>query len=152
MKNDRQAKILELIARYEIDTQEALITKLAEEGYRVTQTTVSRDITQLKIVKGPTNHGTYRYMVPTAAEHPAVSSPAFNTAVSHAVRRVTAARNLVVIQTYAGMANAVAVCVESLAIAGIIGTLAGDDTILLVLADDESALRLEARLKALFTA
>ena len=64
MKNERQKKIIELIENYNIDTQEALILKLKEEGFTVTQTTISRDINQLKLVKAVTADGGYKYIVP----------------------------------------------------------------------------------------
>ena len=64
MKNARQTKILELIEKYEISTQEALIQKLAECGVESTQTTISRDIRQLRLIKGPTGRGTYKYVSP----------------------------------------------------------------------------------------
>ena len=64
MKNDRQRKILEIIEKYDVDTQETLIKKLGEAGFVVTQTTVSRDIKQLKLVKGTTGMGTYKYVTP----------------------------------------------------------------------------------------
>ena len=66
MKNARQQKILEIIAKYDIDTQDTLIKKLAEEGYIVTQTTASRDIKQLNLIKGVTAKGTYKYIAPGA--------------------------------------------------------------------------------------
>ena len=64
MKNARQQKILELIEKYDIDTQDTLLDKLSEAGFTTTQTTISRDIKQLKLVKGMTHKGTYKYIVP----------------------------------------------------------------------------------------
>ena len=111
MKNARQEKILELVEKYEIDTQDALIRRLADAGINATQTTVSRDIKQLKLVKGTTSRGTYKYILPQMRRESGV--PVLNSAITDAVTNIEAAENIVVIKTYAGMANAVAVCVDS---------------------------------------
>ncbi len=148
MKNDRQRKILELIEKYEIDTQGTLIEKLAEIGYIVTQTTVSRDIKDLKLVKGTTGMGTYKYVAPDAKKEQ--GRPVLSSAITESVLSVEAAQNIVVVKSIAGMANAVAVCVDSLSIAYIVGSVAGDDTLLLVIKDAETAKRLEGELKNIF--
>lgn len=148
MKNARQTKILELIEEYEISTQEALIEKLAECGFNVTQTTVSRDIRQLKLIKGPTGKGTYKYVAPEIRTENGI--PGHNSALTEAVVKVEAAQNIVVIKTHSGMANAIAVCVDSLHIRGIVGSVAGDDTVLLVMKNTERALSVEEELRATF--
>jgi len=148
MKNARQNKILEIIEKNEISTQEALIAKLAEFGFDATQTTISRDIRQLKLVKGPTGRGTYKYVAP--AQRRDVPAPAHNSALTDAVIRIEAAQNIVVIKTHSGMANAIAVCVDSLDVGDIVGSVAGDDTILIVMKSAEKALDTEARLKEVF--
>ena len=138
MKNARQQKILELIEKYDIDTQETLINKLREIGYNVTQTTISRDIRQLNLVKGVSSMGTYKYIAPSAH---AVSSniPVLNSAITDSVVKIAPAGNIVVVKTLSGMANALAVCVDSLEQPHIVGSVAGDDTILLVVKNDELA-------------
>ena len=148
MKNARQNKILEIIEKEEISTQEALIDKLAEYGFDATQTTISRDIRQLKLVKGPTGRGTYKYVAPATRRE--TSAPAHNSALTDSVMRIEAAQNIVVVKTHAGMANAIAVCIDSLDITEIVGSVAGDDTILIVMKTSESALATETRLKAVF--
>lgn len=148
MKNARQNKILELIDEYEISTQEALIQKLAEHGFDSTQTTISRDIRQLRLIKGPTGRGTYKYVAPEVRK--GNDAPGHNSALTDAVLKIEAAQNLIVIKTMAGMANAIAVCVDSLHIKDIIGSVAGDDTILLVLKTNEKAETTEAELKSVF--
>lgn len=150
MKNSRQQKILELIELYDIDTQETLISKLAEVGFSATQTTISRDIKQLKLVKGMTGKGTYKYVIPTAKKDN--TAPVLNSAITESVVKIEAAENIVVIKTLSGMANAVAVCIDSLEITEIIGSVAGDDTILLVVKTSELAAQLEARLVEIFSA
>lgn len=149
MKNDRQRKILEIIEKYDVDTQETLIKKLGEAGFVVTQTTVSRDIKQLKLVKGTTGMGTYKYVTPKPKKEDA--QPTIPTSsIVEAVVGVEAAQNIVVVKTFAGMANAAAVCIESLSLTRIVGAVAGDDTVLIVVSDNDSAKRLESELKGAF--
>lgn len=148
MKNKRQEKILELVRTYDIDTQETLIGKLAECGFTVTQTTVSRDIRDLRLVKDPTGKGTYKYVSKENADVPQAPHP--GAALTDAVRSIETAQNLIVVKTLAGMANAVAVCLDSFRISEIIGTVAGDDTILLVVKDSEIAEKVEKHLRTVF--
>jgi transcriptional regulator of arginine metabolism len=148
MKNERQKKIVELIQRYDIDTQEALVSRLAESGMTVTQTTVSRDIKELKLVKALTHDGAYKYVLPETKK---VALDAVRSAsLSESVIKVEAAKNIVVIKTYPGMANAVAVSVDTLEEPYVVGSVAGDDTILLVIRDDETAKEIERELKSTF--
>jgi len=148
MKNARQKKILELIEQYDVDTQETLIERLAEVGIIVTQTTVSRDIRELKLVKGMTGKGTYKYIVPEVKRDNNI--PVLNSALTEAVIKIEAAKNIVVIKTFPGMANALAVCVDTIEQPHIVGSVAGDDTILLVIKDDETAKIVEEKLKSVF--
>ena len=148
MKNARQNKILELIEEYEISTQEALIQKLSEHGFESTQTTISRDIRQLRLIKGPTGRGTYKYVAPEVRR--GNDAPGHNSALTDAVLKIEAAQNLIVVKTMAGMANAIAVCIDSLQIKDIIGSVAGDDTILLVFKSNEKAEAIGAELKSVF--
>lgn len=150
MKNARQQKILEIIEKYDIDTQDALIKRLAEEGYIVTQTTVSRDIRQLNLIKGISVNGTYKYIAPGSVMSNEGRTPVLNSAITDAVIRVEAAGHIVVVRTYSGMANAIAVCFDSLNRDDIVGSVAGDDTILLVVKTSEGALRLERELRETF--
>ena len=148
MKNSRQQKILELIKEYDIDTQETLMNKLSEAGYVVTQTTVSRDIRQLNLVKGVTSKGTYKYVAPDARRESGM--PVLNSAITDSVTKIDSACNIVVIKTFPGMANAIAVCVDSLYHDDIVGSVAGDDTILLVAKTADDASALAATLKETF--
>ena len=149
MKNARQQKILELIEKYDIDTQETLIAKLEEVGFATTQTTISRDIKQLKLVKGMTSKGTYKYIVPEVKG--GSGAPILNSALTESVTKIEAAENIVVIKTLSGMANALAVCVDSLNNDSIVGSVAGDDTILIIVKTSELAKRLETELKVIFS-
>lgn len=137
MKNARHQKILEIIEEFEIGTQEALIDKLAEYGIKTTQTTISRDIRQLKLVKGPTGMGTYKYVAPKR-EHANVA-PIHNSVLTDSIVSIDNAQNIIVVKTHSGMANAIAVCIESLHLSGILGTVAGDDTVIIVARDNDLA-------------
>jgi transcriptional regulator of arginine metabolism len=148
MKNERQQKILDLIEKYDIDTQETLIQKLKDEGYTVTQTTISRDINQLKLVKAITSKGTYKYIVPDVRREN--NKTVMNSVITDAVTKIQAAKNIVVLKTLPGMANAVAVCVDSLDHDHIVGSVAGDDTIIIVTEDDDVAKLMESTLRNAF--
>ena len=148
MKNARQQKILEIIEKYDIDTQEALITKLKDSGYVVTQTTISRDINQLKLVKAITSNGSYKYIVPDVKREN--NKTVMNSALTEAVVKIQAAKNIVVVKTLSGMANAIAVCVDSINHDDIVGSVAGDDTIIVVTHDDDIARSMEENLKTAF--
>ena len=149
MKNARQQMILELIRKYDIDTQETLIDRLAEVGFPATQTTVSRDIKQLKLVKGMTHKGTYKYIVPEVKS--TGGAPVLNSALTDSVIKIEAAENIVVVKTLPGMANAIGVCIDSLQEDCIVGSVAGDDTMLIVVKSSELAKTLEAELKGIFS-
>ncbi len=149
MKSARQEKILEIIDKYEIGTQEALIGKLAEYGFDSTQTTISRDIRQLRLIKTPTGRGAYKYAAPK--EKAVAATPAHNSALTDSVTKIEAAQNIVVVKTLSGMANAIAVCLETIDVGYIVGSVAGDDTILIVMKDSDAALETERALKAVFS-
>ncbi len=144
MKKNRQEKMLELITRYEIETQDELIAHLRESGFDVTQATVSRDIRELKIAKMTTGKGTYRYVLPKQVEGSAGIK--FNTALVDSVINVDYACNMVVLKTYPGLANAVAVGIDAMNLHQILGCVAGDDTIMIVTRDEGAAESLADRL------
>ena len=148
MKNARQNKILELIEEYEISTQEALIQRLSEHGFESTQTTISIDIRQLRLIKGPTGRGTYKYVAPEVRR--GNDAPGHNSALTDAVLKIESAQNIIVVKTMSGMANAIAVCIDSLKIKDIIGSVAGDDTILIVFKNADKAVAVEEELKTVF--
>ena len=148
MKNARQDKILEIITEFEISTQEALIQKLSEYGFDATQTTISRDIRQLNLIKGPTGRGTYKYVVPDAKK--TASAPIHNSALADSVVKVEAAQNILVVKTLSGMANAIAVCIDTMNLVGLVGSVAGDDTVLLVFKNSDIAYNAERELRAIF--
>jgi len=127
MKTRRQEKILDLILRNDINTQEELLRALANEGFDVTQATISRDIKDLHLIKTLTPDGKYKYMAEQMPKHDI--SLKFHSLFSDAVITVAPAGNLVVIKTIAGMANAVCAAMDMQSFTEIVGTIAGDDTI-----------------------
>lgn len=145
MKRLRQEKMLELISKYEIDTQDELIDRLRESGFEVTQATVSRDIRELNISKMTTGKGTYRYVLPKQSAP--TSNMKFNSALIDALISVDYACNIVVLKTHAGLANAVAVGLDSMHLENVLGSVAGDDTILLVARSEETAHKIAERFR-----
>lgn len=137
MKLNRHQVILELIKRYPVNTQEELLEKLKAEGYSVTQSTVSRDIKSLRLQKSLSSDGKYRYIAPEVKTSEMKSS--FTGILSSSVVSAEAAVNLVVVKTYSGMASAACAAIDSMDFAGVVGSLAGDDTIFIACKDNISA-------------
>ena len=133
-----------MISRYEIETQDELIERLREIGYEVTQATISRDIRELKIAKMTTGKGTYRYVLPKQADPS--SGIKFSAALIDSITTVEFAQNIVVIKTYPGLASAVAAGIDRMSLEGILGCVAGDDTIMVVTRDIECAEMIADRL------
>lgn len=138
MKNDRQSKILEIIEREPIDTQEQLQQRLQEQGNTCTQATISRDIKQLHLIKEPMGQGKYRYAVSVQRNRLNVADK-LRTIFRESIVSVDYAQNIVVIKTMAGLANAAAAALDSMSIPYMVGSLAGDDTAMLVMRDTDSA-------------
>lgn len=138
MKNDRQSRILEIIEREPIDTQEQLQQRLQEMGINCTQATISRDIKQLHLIKEPMGQGRYRYAVSIQRNRLNVADK-LRTIFRESIVSVDYAQNIVVIKTMAGLANAAAAALDGMSIPYMVGSLAGDDTALLVMRDTESA-------------
>lgn len=145
MKNRRQDKILELIDKYDIETQDNLIERLQAAGFAATQATISRDIRELKLSKIMTGQGTYKYIRPPV--NPETGNTRFNSALIESITRVDCAGNLVVIKTASGMANAVATGIDAIHSHEILGSVAGDDTILVVIRDADAAEKTCEKLK-----
>lgn len=137
MKNKRHDAIVDIIQHMDIYTQEELQKELQKRGFSVTQATVSRDIRRLRLSKRQMADGKNIYAVPMAQgsqEHDRLLR-----VLRDSVRGMDSAQNILVIKTGAGMAMAAAAAIDSLSIAGIIGCIAGDDTILAVLKTPEAA-------------
>ena len=137
MKNSRHTRILEIISDYVIETQDDLIEKLRESGYAVTQATISRDIKQLGLVKTASKDGRYQYTV--ARNDSTGNENKLKNIMRETILSAQNAENIVVVKTFSGMANAAAAALESLAGEAIVGSIAGDDTIFIVVRNDEDA-------------
>ena len=138
MKTQRQAKIMEIITNQDVETQEQLLDALRDAGFTSTQATISRDIKELRVVKELTTLGTYRYTV-SAKEVPTTFSSRINTIFRECVTRYDYAQNIVVIHTLPGLAAAAASAIDAMNMSVIVGTLAGDDTVMVVMRDTNSA-------------
>lgn len=140
MKKKRLELILKTIEQQDIATQEELLVALREHGLDVTQATVSRDIKELGLIKSMGHNGRYRYSAPKAVSSEAAKS--FHNIIAPSVRWVDYALNTVVIKCYAGMAQAVCAAIDTMELNGVVGTLAGDDTIFVLCRSEELAVEL----------
>ncbi len=143
MKYNRHARILELIDNYDIETQDELVEKLKEHGMDVTQATVSRDIKELRLVKVTNKEGKSKYK--SMNNDPGVVSDKLITILRGGYVLSDYANNILVIKTLPGMAQAVASAVDSLVWEDIVGTIAGDDTIMIVTRAERIAEELQER-------
>lgn len=146
MKNDRQKMILEIIAQEAVETQEQLLALLQARGFTGTQATISRDIKQLHLIKAPAGQGKYHYAVSDHGTKIHVADKLQNI-FRESIVNVDYAQNLVVIHTMSGLANGAAAALDSMDISFLIGTLAGDDTVLLIMRDNESAAEFATNIK-----
>ena len=147
MKNDRQKMILDIIAQEVVETQEQLLSLLQERGFSGTQATISRDIKQLHLVKAP-GQGKYRYAVSDHGTKIHVADK-LQTIFRESIVNVDYAQNLVVIHTMSGLANGAAAALDGMKIDQLLGTLAGDDTVLLIMRNSESAAELATSVKSM---
>ena len=148
MKNDRKKAILDIVSHYEVDTQETLQALLLERGFSVTQATVSRDIKQLSLVKTMSETGRYKYSLPKS-EYDSGSKSVLIRVFSDSVYAVDRAMNTVVVRCHSGMANAVCARLDSAGYGDIVGTLAGDDTIFVLMRTEEDAIKMHKELENL---
>ncbi len=128
MKLDRHKMIVELIGKYDIETQEELARRLREAGYQVTQATVSRDIRQLKLVKASVDRGRQKYVI--RQEIPAPADDKYVRVLKDSFVSMDMAQNILVIKTVSGMAMAAAAALDAFHFHEIVGCIAGDDTIM----------------------
>ena len=129
---------MEIISTTNVETQEQLLQELQEAGFRSTQATISRDIKELRIVKELTTLGTYRYTT-SAKEVPSTFSNRLNTIFRECVTRYDYAQNIVVIHTLPGLAGAAASAIDAMSMSVVVGTPAGDDTVMVVMRDNNAA-------------
>jgi len=133
MRYSRQNKILDIINSHEVETQDMLVSLLKKAGYQATQATVSRDIKELQLIKTLSPSGRYKYAVSSAAEQP--PSERFVTIFKETIKAVNSSGNIIVIKTLSGCANAAGEAIDTMNMSHVVGSVAGDNTILLVIDD-----------------
>ena len=138
MKNNRQAMILEIISQENIETQEQLLNRLQVRGIRCTQATISRDIKQLHLMKEPIGQGAYKYAVSGNRMKLNVAEK-LRTIFRECIISIDYAQNIVVVKTMPGLANGACSALDNMEMNDIVGSLAGDDTALLVMRNTEAA-------------
>ena len=150
MKTKRQTKMLELIKKHNIETQEELSDYLQKEGYQVTQATVSRDIRELKLTKVAMSNGRQKYAALTEANEDL--SEKYTRVFRDAFVSMDMAQNILVIKTVSGMAMAVAAALDEIHFHEIVGCIAGDDTIMCAVRSVDDTILLMDKLKKLISA
>ncbi len=148
MKTSRQNKIVELINQYDVETQEELADLLNKEGYHVTQATVSRDIRELKLSKVTASNGKQKYAV--LMDHQAGLNEKYVRVLRDAFVSADHAGNILVIKTISGMAMAAAAALDALNFSGIVGCIAGDDTIMCAVRTETESISIMAEIRGLF--
>lgn len=151
MKKQRQEKIIEIIREHEVETQEDLARYLNEAGYSVTQATVSRDIREMSLIKVPGIRVKQRYTVSTEGGGGGSSGfgRQYTGVLQDGVVSMEQAGNLLVIKTVSGMAMAVAAAIDAVKLEGIVGSIAGDDTILCAVKTEEQVASVMESMQAL---
>ena len=146
MKTKRQRKIIELITNYDIETQEELAEKLVENGFNVTQATISRDIRELNLTKIATKGGKQKYAVQSSSD--IVSNSKYMRVLNDGIITMDTAGNILVVKTVSGMAMAVAAALDAMQIKEILGCIAGDDTIMCVVKHAEETDRVKEHIES----
>lgn len=135
MKYSRHSKIIEIIENQDIETQDELANHLRSAGYKVTQATVSRDIKEMRLIKVLTKDGKYKYA--SIKEKEGAVNDRFLKIFKNSVVSVDSAGHMIVIKTLVGSASAAAVAIDAFNLSDIVGTIAGDDTIFMVIKNEE---------------
>lgn len=138
MKNARQSEILNIVQNVEVETQEQLLDELRARGFSATQATISRDIKELRLVKELTGRGRYRY-AQTERKSSASTDTRLRNIFKEGVTAVDVAQNIVVVKTMPGLASAACSALDGMEISGMVGSLAGDDTGILIMRDNATA-------------
>lgn len=145
MKTVRQVAILDIIEKQEIETQEELASALNARGIRVTQATVSRDIKELRLLKVLTPSGKYKYATGDQADNNLTDR--FIRMLAESLLSVSSANNLIVVKTLSGSANVAAEALDSMHWPEVLGTLAGDNTVLLIIRSNEETITITSRIR-----
>ena len=146
MKTKRQRKIIQIITNYDIETQEELAAKLVENGFNVTQATISRDIRELNLTKIATKGGKQKYAVQSSSD--IVSNSKYMRVLNDGIITMDTAGNILVVKTVSGMALAVAAALDAMQIKEILGCIAGDDTIMCVVKHAEETDRVKEHIES----
>lgn len=136
MRYSRQNKILEIINNFEVETQEKLASLLKENGYDVTQATISRDIKELQLIKVLSNSGKYKYALGNSIETPITDR--FLKIFKETIRSVAHSYNLIIVKTLSGCGSAAGEAIDSLNVPHVVGSIAGDNTLLIIVDDAEN--------------
>ena len=150
MKKDRHQRIKEIISTRDVETQEELAEALRSEGFAVTQATVSRDIRELKLSKLPAGDGRQKYVSIKHGEAPL--GDRYVRVLREGYHSMDMAQNILVIKTVSGMAMAVAAAIDSLKLPEVVGSIAGDDTIMIAVRTVEDTRRLMERIREMIDA
>ena len=145
MKTVRQVAILDIIEKQEIETQEELASALNARGIRVTQATVSRDIKELRLLKVLTPSGKYKYATGDQADNNLTDR--FIRMLAESLLSVSSANNLIVVKTLSGSANVAAEALDSMHWPEVLGTLAVDNTVLLIIRSNEETITVTSRIR-----
>ena len=145
MKTVRQVAILDIIEKQEIETQEELASALNARGIRVTQATVSRDIKESRLLKVLTPSGKYKYATGDQADNNLTDR--FIRMLAESLLSVSSANNLIVVKTLSGSANVAAEALDSMHWPEVLGTLAGDNTVLLIIRSNEETITVTSRIR-----
>ncbi len=138
MKNNRQNMILEIIAQENIETQEQLLNRLQERGITSTQATISRDIKQMHLIKEPVGQGVYKYAISGNRTKLNIAEK-LRTIFRESITSIDYAQNIVVIKTMPGLASAACSALDNMDISIMVGSLAGDDTVIVIMRDTNAA-------------
>ena len=138
MKSKRQAEILRIIEEVDVETQDQLLAELRERGFTSTQATISRDIKELHLVKELTSYGTYKYAV-SGRKNSLNFAGRLRTIFKEGVTSFDRAQNIVVLKTMPGLAPAAGAAIDGMDIPELVGSLSGDDTVILIMRNGEAA-------------
>jgi transcriptional regulator of arginine metabolism len=130
-------KIKEIVSQREIETQDDLVLALEDAGFPITQATISRDIKELQLIKVVGSNGKYKYAIPVAAS--TMNLDTFRRKLSEVFISLVRAQNLLVLKVLPGNAHAIGAMLDAMSAIGLLGTIAGDDTLLLITADNDTA-------------
>lgn len=147
MKSKRQDEIVRLISSEDIETQEELVSQLRSMGYKVTQATVSRDIRELRLIKVAAKGGGFKYAKPD--RHETAVSERLTRILTDSLVQVDSSGNIIVVKTLSGSANVAAEALDNLGWPEILGTIAGDNTVFIVVRNESDAVEITDRIRSL---